>query len=159
MKTVSITDPQEVEAILRRCPYCMVGMVDAEGLPYVIPMNFAFEAGTVYLHSGPQGGKLDLVRRQPEVCLTFCEGHELVYMHRQVACSYSMKSRSIVCRGRVEFIDEMEEKRRILTLLMRQYTDEPCGFAEPAVRNVVIWKIPVRQLTCRSFGLRPSEIR
>ena len=159
MKTVSITDPQEVEAILRRCPYCMVGMVDAEGLPYVIPMNFAYEAGTVYLHSGPQGGKLDLVRRQPEVCLTFCEGHELVYMHREVACSYSMKSRSIICRGRVRFVEDMEEKRRILTLLMRQYTDEPCRFAEPAVRNVVVWEVPVSHISGRSFGLRPSEIK
>ena len=104
MKTIPITDPQELEAIIAKCPYCMVGMVDADGLPYVIPMNFAYADGKVYLHSGPEGGKLDLLRRQPEVCLTFCEGHELVYMHREVACSYSMKSRSIICRGRVRFV-------------------------------------------------------
>ena len=35
--------------------------------------------------------------------------HELVYMHRQVACSYSMKSRSVICHGKVHFVEDMEE--------------------------------------------------
>lgn len=159
MKTISITDPQEVEAIIRRCPYCMVGLVDADGLPYVIPMNFAYESGVIYLHSGPDGSKVKLVRQHPQVCITFCEGHELVYMHRQIGCSYSMKSRSVVCRGTVRFLDDMEEKRRVLTLLMKQYTDNVCSFAEPAVRNVLVWEVKVEQLSCRSFGWRPSELK
>lgn len=158
MKTIAITNPAEIEEIIRRCPYCMVGLTDEEGNPYVVPMNFAYEAGTIYLHSGPDGGKIEMARRHPQVCITFCEGHELVYMHQQIACSYSMKSRSVICRGMVRFITEMEEKRRVLNLLMRQYTDNECRMAEPAVRNVLIWEIKVEQMSCKSFGLRPSEL-
>ncbi len=158
MKTIAITNPTEIEEIIRRCPYCMVGLTDEEGNPYVVPMNFAYEAGTIYLHSGPDGGKIEMARRHPQVCITFCEGHELVYMHQQIACSYSMKSRSVICRGMVRFITEMEEKRRVLNLLMRQYTDNECRMAEPAVRNVLIWEIKVEQMSCKSFGLRPSEL-
>ena len=77
-----------------------------------------------------------MVARHPQVCITFCEGHELVYMHKQIACSYSMKSRSVICKGKVRFIEDMDEKRRILDLLMKQYTDNACSYAEPAVRNV-----------------------
>ena len=69
-----------------------------------------------------------------------------------------MKSRSVICRGAVRFITEMEEKRRVLNLLMRQYTDNECRMAEPAVRNVLIWEIKVEQMSCKSFGLRPSEL-
>ena len=159
MKTITITDPVQIEEIIRKCAYCTVGITDLEGNPYIIPMNFAYHDGVVYLHSGPEGGKLEMVERHPQVCINFCEGHELVYMHRQVACSYSMKSRSVVCRGKVRFIEDMDEKRQILDMFMKQYTENECGYAEPAVRNVKIWEVRVDQMSCLSFGLRPSEIK
>ncbi|WP_418698825.1 pyridoxamine 5'-phosphate oxidase family protein [Bacteroides sp.] len=158
MKTITITDTAQIEEIIRKCPYCMVGITDAEGHPYVIPMNFAYENGVIYLHSGPEGSKVEWAALHPQVCITFCEGHELVYMHQQVACSYSMKSRSVVCRGTVHFIEEMEEKRRVLDILMKQYTKNECRYAEPALRNVKIWEVKAEEMTCRSFGLRPSEL-
>lgn len=139
-------------------PLLQVGITDLQGNPYVIPMNFAYRDGVIYLHSGPDGGKLEMVKQHPQVCITFCEGHELVYMHRQVACSYSMKSRSVMCRGNVRFIEEMDEKRNILDLVMRHYVDYEFKYSEPAVRNVKIWEVKVEKMTCKSFGLRPSEL-
>ena len=158
MKTIQITDPEEVEDIILRCPYCMVGLTDDEGRPYVIPMNFAYDNGVIYLHSSPAGTKVELAARHPQVCITFCEGHELVWMHRQVACSYSMKSRSVMCRGRVRFVEDMDEKHRALMLMMRHYTDAACTMGDPAVRHVKVWRVEVESMTCRSFGLRPSEL-
>lgn len=159
MKTISITDPKEIEHIIRSCSYCMLGLTDTEGNPYVIPMNFAYENGVIYLHSGQEGGKVTMAERHPEVCITFCEGGELVYMHRQMACSYSMKARSVMCRGQVSFITDPEEKRRAMRLLMQQYTDNECNFSEPAIRNVKVWRIAVEKMTCKSFGLRASEVK
>ena len=159
MKTIQITDPAEITAIINKCPYCMVGLVDNEGCPYVIPMNFVREGDMIYLHSGAGGSKETMATAHPQVCITFCEGEELVYMHQQIACSYSMKSRSVVCRGKVEFIDEYDEKERILTLLMHRYTTNDCRMAPPAIRNVRIWAVRVESLSCRSFGLRPSELK
>ena len=164
MKTITLNDPVQIREIIARCPYCMVGLTDHENHPYVIPMNFAYDAtqgqyGTVYLHSGPEGGKLAMAEQRPNLCLTFCEGHELVYMHQQIACSYSMKSRSVVCRGQVTFIHDLEEKRRILELMMKQYTSNECRMGEPALRNVWVWEVPVESISCRSFGLRPSELK
>ena len=159
MKTISITEPAEVADIIAQCPYCMVGLVDEEGNPYVIPMNFAYEDGTVYLHSGPTGSKLKMVEHNPHVCLTFCQGHELVWMHPQKACSYSMKSRSVMCRGRVEFLEDLEEKRHALLLMMKHYTDNECSMNLPALRNVKVWRVPVDQMTGKVFGLRASEVR
>ena len=58
-----------------------------------------------------------------------------------------------------ESIEDMDEKRRILDLLMKQYTDNACSYAEPAVRNVKIWEVKVDEISCKSFGLRPSELK
>ena len=80
MKTITITDPTQIEEIIRKCPYCIVGITDLEGNPYAVPMNFAYQDGVIYLHSGPEGSKVEMVTKHPQVCITFCEGHELVYM-------------------------------------------------------------------------------
>ena len=121
-----------------RPAYWLVGITDLQGNPYVIPMNFAYRDGVIYLHSGPDGGKLEMVKQHPQVCITFCEGHELVYMHRQMACSYSMKSRSVMCRGNVRFIEEMDEKRNILDLVMRHYVDYEFKYGDrPAAKRAI----------------------
>ena len=159
MKTIQITDEAEITAIINKCPHCMLGLVDETGAPYVIPMNFVREGDMIYLHSGAGGSKEAMAMAHPQVCITFCEGDELVYMHQQIACSYSMKSRSVVFRGKMEFIDEYDEKERILTLLMHRYTTNDCRMAPPAIRNVRIWAVRVESLSCRSFGLRPSELK
>lgn len=158
MKTKHLTERAEMEAIIRRCPYCLVGMTDDEGAPYVIPMNFAYADGVVYLHSGPTGSKVGYLEARPTVCLTFSEGHELVWMHPQMACSYSMKARSVMCRGRARRVEDLDGKRRALDLMMRHYTDTPCGYSDPAVRHVLVWEVRVEQMTGRSFGLLPSEL-
>lgn len=49
MKTIAITELTEIEAIIRKCPYCTVGITDLEGNPYVVPMNFAYRDGIIYL--------------------------------------------------------------------------------------------------------------
>ena len=159
MKTITITDPKQIEEVIQKCPYCIVSITDLEGNPYAIPMNFAYQDEVVYLHSAPEGRKLEMLAKNPHVCITLCEGHELVYMHKQVACSYSMKSRSIVCRGEVRFVEDMEAKRSILGLMMKQYTQNACNFSEPAIRNVKVWEVKVEKMSCRSFGLKPSEIK
>ena len=67
MKTKTLTDRAEMEAIMVRCPYCMVGLTDDEGAPYVVPMNFAYADGVIYLHSGPGGSKVRFAEQRPRV--------------------------------------------------------------------------------------------
>ena len=149
MKTVIIEDKQRIESIILHCDACFVGITDLEGNPY--------ENGTIYLHSGPEGSKLEMLEHNNNVCITFSLGHKLVYQHEKVACSYSMRSESAMCRGQVEFIEEIDDKRRALDIIMRHYTDNAFSYSDPAVRNVKVWKVAVRQMTGKVFGLRANE--
>lgn len=157
MKTVIIEDKQRLESIILHCDTCFVGMIDLEGNPYVIPMNFGYENGNLYLHSGPEGGKIKMLERNNNVCITFSLGHKLVYQHEKMACSYSMRSESAMCRGKVLFIEDLEEKRRALDIIMRHYTNSDFTYSDPAVRNVKVWQVSVEQMTGKVFGLRPDE--
>ena len=137
MKTIELTDRAAIDDVITRCPYCMLGLTDEEGKPYVVPMNFAWENGHAYLHSGAA---------------------ELVWMHREMACSYSMKSRSVLVRGKVSAITDPDEKRRALMLMMRHFTTEPLRMSDAAVRGVRVWRVDAEEITARSFGNRPSEL-
>ena len=44
-----IKDIKEIEAILNESKYCHLGLVD-EDQPYVVPMNYAYSNGCLYLH-------------------------------------------------------------------------------------------------------------
>ena len=136
MKTIELTDRAAIDDVITRCPYCMLGLTDEEGKPYVVPMNFAWEDGHAYLHSGAEGTKTRLLEQGPVACLTFCDGAELVWMH----------------------ITDPDEKRRALMLMMRHYTAEPLRMSEAAVRGVRVWRIDAEEITARSFGNRPSEL-
>ena len=157
MKTFIIEDKQRIESIILHCDACFVGITDLEGNPYVVPMNFGYENDIPYQQRCPKGSKLEMLEHNNNVCITFSIGHKLVYQHEKVACSYSMRSESAMCRGKVTFIEDMDEKRRVLDIIMRHYTDSEFNYSEPAVRNVKVWQVPIEQMTGKVFGLRANE--
>lgn len=159
MKTLILEDKQRIESILARCEVCFVGITDLAGNPYVLPMNFGYRDGVLYLHSGPEGSKLEMLARNNNVCITFCTGHEIVYQHPKMACSYSMRSESAVCLGKVRFIEDMEEKRRALDCIMQHYTQNECSYSDPSVRHVKVWEVTIESMTGKEFGRRAYEGR
>lgn len=153
MKTVAIEDQQRVEEILSRCDICFVGITDLEGNPYVIPMNFGYRDGVIYLHSGPTGSSIDMLGRNNNVCIAFSVDHELVFQHPKVACSYRMKAKSVICRGQVNFIDNLDDKREALNILMAHYSSREFIYSDPAVRNVKIWEVPIEKVTAKEYAV------
>ncbi|MCD7935279.1 MAG: pyridoxamine 5'-phosphate oxidase family protein [Tannerellaceae bacterium] len=152
MRTVVHTEKEVMEEVIRQCEICFVGMADTDGTPYVIPMNFGYRDGVVYLHSAPHGKSLDILKRNPLVCITFCGKGEIAFQDKQVACSYGMRAKSVIGYGKVEFEEDMEGKREILDIFMGQYSKMKFKYGDPAVRNVKVWKVPLDTMTCREFG-------
>jgi nitroimidazol reductase NimA-like FMN-containing flavoprotein (pyridoxamine 5'-phosphate oxidase superfamily) len=155
MKTIVHTERGTMEELIKECSICFVGMADTDGTPYVLPMNFGYQDGVIYLHSGPEGRKLHILERNPRVCITLCAGHKLVYQHPDVACSYSMQSKSIVAWGTVVFEEDYDKKIEILNIFMKQYSDRTFTYGEPAIRNVKVWKVVIEEATCKEkeFGV------
>lgn len=152
MKTILIKEQEEISQIIKSCNICFLGVADTDGTPYVLPMNFGFKDNVIYLHSAPEGHVIDIVNRNKKVCVSFCNGTEIVAQHPQVACSYRMKSRSVVAWGNVEFIDDLKEKEDILHILMAQYSDMTFTYSKPAIQNVKIWKIAINKVSCKAFA-------
>ncbi len=153
MKTYPLEEKERIEQVIRSCSICFVGMADSEGNPYVLPMNFGYEEGVIWLHSAQEGHSISILEKNPRVCITFCTNPELKWQDEQVACSYRMLADSILCRGRVQFEEVDEVKVKALHSIMRQYSDREFSYSAPAVRNVKIWKVEVEELSAREFGV------
>jgi nitroimidazol reductase NimA-like FMN-containing flavoprotein (pyridoxamine 5'-phosphate oxidase superfamily) len=152
MRTTIITDIKEKEDIINQCDICYVGFIEADGTPYVIPMNFGYSDGEIILHSAPEGKHLRLLELNNRICVTFCTERKLVYQHPDVACSYSMLSKSVVCKGSVTYIEDLEEKMRTMNLLMKNYSDRTFKYSTPALTNVKVWRVTVNEITAKAFG-------
>ena len=153
MRTFFITDQEEIDQISLSCEHCFVGISEKDGSPYVFPMNFAYADGVIILHSGPHGKHLQLLETDNRVCVTFCtENNKILYQHPDVACSYSMQSKSVLCKGKIEFVENQEEKERLIKLFMRHYTDREFKISAPAIRNVKVWIMKPETITAKAFG-------
>lgn len=157
MKAIQSNTPQDAEKIIAKCKTCFVGFADTDGTPYVLPMNFGYRDGVIYLHSGPEGSHLEVLERNNRVCITFCHGDKLVSQHEDVACSYSMRSESVICRGKVIFVDDIEEKTDMMNVMMANYSNRPFTYSLPAITNVKVWKVEVESFSSKSFGLTHKE--
>jgi nitroimidazol reductase NimA-like FMN-containing flavoprotein (pyridoxamine 5'-phosphate oxidase superfamily) len=63
-----------------------------------------------------------------------------------------MKYRSVQIMGEVIFIEDMEEKQAALDVIMHQYTDNTFKYSEPALKNVCVMEVLVRQINGRAYG-------
>ncbi|HNW50808.1 MAG TPA: pyridoxamine 5'-phosphate oxidase family protein [Prolixibacteraceae bacterium] len=154
MRTVFIDDKETIEKVILSCRTCYLGLCDAENRPYVIPMNFGYRDGVIYLHSGQSGRKWEIMHSNPNACITFCSGDELAYQDEQVACSWRMKSSSVIAEGQIEFVDDFEEKKAVLKILMAHYSDREFQFKDPAVRNVGVFKMKIEKIHAKEFGAK-----
>ena len=152
MKTFIIDDHEKIEEIIRSAQTCFIAINDPGNAPYIIPMNFGYENGTFYLHSGHKGKKIDLAQNDNRISLSLHGNTRLVFQHPDVACSYSMSAESIVCEGKVRFITDYDEKIKCLNTIMRHYTQRDFKYNAPAVNNICIWELKPEQISCKSFG-------
>ena len=147
-----ITNQNEIDEIINKCQVCYVSMVDENNLPYVLPFNFGYSNGVIFLHSSQKGRKIDILKNNPSVCIAFSTDHELRYQSEQMACSYSMKYRSVLAFGKVEFYDDLEQKVESFNTMMAQYTDREFTYGKPSLHEVCTYKVKVERFTAKIYG-------
>jgi uncharacterized protein len=156
-KITLLNQIQQIELVLKKCQYCHVAMVDQDNMPYVLPFNFGYHDGVVYLHSGPEGKKIDILKKNPNVCINFTADHELFRQHAEVACSYGMRYRSVIIHGKVEFINDYDKKIEALNRVMKQYVDGTFNYAPPSVNNVCVYKVAIDAFSGKIYGYETIE--
>jgi nitroimidazol reductase NimA-like FMN-containing flavoprotein (pyridoxamine 5'-phosphate oxidase superfamily) len=145
-----VTDPEQIVHILDTAKVLHLGLaVDNE--PYVVPMNYgyAMEDGklTLYLHSAVKGKKLDMIRANPSVF--FSIDCDRMPFEGRVPCQYGLVYSSVMGRGTATIVEDVEEKKQAMTLLMKTQTGKDFTFEDRLVSIVAVIRIDVEEYTAK----------
>lgn len=152
-----VTDLEEIIGILNRAKIVHVGMIDGNR-PYVVPMNYGYtlENGklTLYLHGAKEGRKLDILRENPNVFIEI--DTDIVPFEGHTACHYGICYSSVMGEGTAEIVEDSEEKKEALSILMKTQTEKDFTFTDRMVSIVTVIKIHVDEFTAKKRPLPSS---
>lgn len=145
-----ITDINEITKILDKSKVLHLGMVDGDE-PYVVPMNYGYtlENGklTIYLHGAKRGRKIDVIRANSKVFVEMeCD---IEPFEGEVACKYGITYASVMGKGIAVLVDDVEEKKAALSLLMKTQTGKDFAFEDKMTTFVSIIRIDVEEFTAK----------
>lgn len=144
-----VRDEKEIRAILASTNVCRLAMCDGNR-PYIVPMNYGFDADRLYLHCASEGKKLDLIRANPNVCFEVDIDAEVIT--GETACDWTLRYRSVVGYGQAHVIDNLLDKARGLSVLMRQFSDKSFEFPVDALRGVTVLRVDIESMTGKKAG-------
>ena len=154
-----ITDPDKILEILDKAKVLRLGLC-ADNEPYVVPMNYGyvFEEGklVLYLHSAVRGKKLDMLRQNPRVFFELdCD---LMPFEGRVPCQYGLAYSSVMGRGTGYIVEDVEEKKRAMSVLMKTQTGKDFSFEDRLVSMVAVIRIDVTEYTAKHRPV-PENLR
>lgn len=117
--------------ILRNGEYGFLATVSEDGSPYCIAVSYALIGDDVYFHCAKQGHKIDNIMRDNRVCFT------AVGKTHIIPEKYTTEYESAVAFGRVEFIDDKDEKLSAMLKICEKYTPENMENAGAAAQSAL----------------------
>lgn len=149
-KDKSIDDPAVIEEILSGSEIVRVAMMDGDK-PYIVALNYGYFENALYIHSAPEGKKIGLLKKNNRVCFEITMKHEII--RPELSCEWTTKYRSVIGYGKVEFIDDFEEKKKCLNIIMSQHgRSEGNEYKDKQVDFIVILKIIIDDISGKQSG-------
>jgi len=148
-KDKEIKDKEVIESIIKRATVCRIGLCE-NNVPYIVPLVFGYKDNCLYFHSAPEGRKIDTIKRNNNVCFELDVDCELV--KSETACSWDMKYYSVIGFGKAFFVDDLEEKRKALDIIMEHYSGNPYEYPTNAINKVAIIKVKIDSMTGKKSG-------
>ncbi len=140
-----ITDRAELESILHRAIVCRLGLSDGDR-PYIVPVSFGYDHDALYIHSAPEGYKLDILSHHPQVCFEVEVDVEMEPASKP--CAWGVHYASVIGWGQAALVHNADEKRAALGVLMAHYGDRgPYTFSETSLAKMIVIKVSIERMT------------
>ena len=143
-KDREISDESGIVAIIKKSVVCRLGMTSGN-TPYVVPLCFGYHDNTLYFHCALKGMKIDCLRNNPNVCFEFDLNTEV--KEAENPCDWGMIYQSVIGFGKAEFIEDPDEKRNALGIIMAQYSDKQFEFPENQVKATAVIRVEIESMT------------
>ncbi len=141
-----VSEITEIEGILNKAQVLRVAFSN-NNEPYIVPVNFGYEPGRLYFHTGYEGQKIDFLKANPSVC--FEVDMDVKIVPAEHPCMFSSHYLSVVGYGTARFIEDLVEKARVLDIIMGHYSDKKFEFDQEILKITAIVEIDITSVTGR----------
>lgn len=145
-----ITDRTEIDKILHEAEIIHLAMIDGSS-PYLVALNFVYADQALYMHSAREGRKIDILTRNNSVAFQTETGVELVLAKDAWNCSTHYKS--VFGTGKAFLIDEKDEKKKALDLLMTKHKGQAdYEYPDNVLNRTLVIKVEIDSITGKKSG-------
>lgn len=152
MKTHPL-DAEKMDILLRKTQVATIATINPDGTPYVTPIHFAYDLGAVYFHGLPRGQKIDNIRVNTSVSFTAYEMDSLLLDTDHRPCETNTKYQSIILTGQAHILEDFQQKRDALQLIVQKYTPHLKHISLPdnMVKGTAVIKIEILERTGKYY--------
>ena len=150
-KDRQITDKAMIEKFLTEQSIIRIGYYDkGNDEVYIVPLNYGYivenDQYIFYMHGGKKGRKFELTKDGPKVGFEIDGHYEL--MRGDLACKHSAKYQSIIGNGKIELINDIEDKKKAISIIMEHATGKTGFEYNPKMLEALgIYKLTATKLT------------
>lgn len=147
-----ITDETVIREILVRVAICRLGLVE-NGEAYIVPVNYVYHDGYLYIHSAAEGRKIAIIRKNPHVSFEIEYSSETI--KGEIPCKWGTKYRSLMGTGTITITEDDDAKRSGFDLLMKKYAgiETQPDYDETAMQHAVLLKLKIESITGKQSGV------
>lgn len=138
----------ECGALLRRAEVLHLGFSDADG-PYVVPVNFGYEDGRIYVHGARDGRRIAAAAAGVQMCFEVDEG-EIV--RADTPCGFTSRFSSVIGYGPARLLEGPAEKRHGLDVIMRHYGSTGAGIPDEKLHITSVTVIEIESMDGKWHG-------
>jgi nitroimidazol reductase NimA-like FMN-containing flavoprotein (pyridoxamine 5'-phosphate oxidase superfamily) len=143
-KEKEITEASAIKAIITKSLVCRLALSD-DTSPYIVPLCFGYRDKVLYFHGSLKGKKVDIIKKNQKVCFEFDTNTEIVKADN--ACHWTMKYRSVIGFGKAVLLEDLDEKRKALNIIMSQYSDRTFQFDDAILKKTAVIKLEIESMT------------
>jgi len=107
-----------MDDLIKSGEYGDLAVLDTNGYPYAVPVNYVSDDTHIYIHCALEGSKLDAIAANNKVSFTIV-GH-----HAIVASRFSSDFESVICFGKAYLIEDQAEKIELLKKFIYKYSPD-----------------------------------
>ena len=148
-KDKQIDNQNIINEIFVNSQICTLAIFDKE-YPYVIPMNYGFQEGSLYFHCATEGKKIDLIRKNNKVGFIIEQAHEV--LTDDISCKWTTKYRSIMGQGEMEILCNAKEKRAGLDIIMKHHGKMKNSYSEAAINKIFVLTLKINSYSAKQSG-------
>lgn len=148
-KEKEILDREEIESIIKKADVCRLAF-SVDNNPYIVPLNFGYKENCLYFHTAKVGKKIDMIKTNNRVCFEMDIDHEVVKAGNP--CDWNMKYRSVIGYGKAFVLEDIDDKRLALDIIVEHYSGRVNEYKEKLVDHLAIIKVQVESMTGKKSG-------